>query len=80
METLFWNDRWINGWVPRFLWSEEFSCTQYPNGTVGEMSFLFDQAPFSSNMEFMQAIERLRGMNGEMGDQKWWLLAGNSKF
>lgn len=80
METLFWKDRWIDGRTPSFLWPEKFSRTPWQNGTVWEMSFLFDQAPFSTDEGFLLAIERLWETNGESVDKKWWLLSGNSKF
>lgn len=55
-ETIFWKDRWVGGRAPMYMWPEEFSRTQAPNGMISELSSLLDLAPYSTNPDKVRGI------------------------
>lgn len=45
-KTLFWNDRWLDGRAPRYLWAKEYFACICPNNTVHDLTYLLERAPF----------------------------------
>ncbi|XP_039120541.1 uncharacterized protein LOC120256947 [Dioscorea cayenensis subsp. rotundata] len=48
-ESLFWKDRWLNGLALMFIWSEAFSASSMPHGTVRELALLLERPPFAND-------------------------------
>lgn len=48
-ESLFWKDRWRNGLALMFIWSEAFSASSMPHGTIRELALLLERPPFAND-------------------------------
>lgn len=70
LETLFWNDRWLNGRAPRFLWPEVFSNYLHCHGTVRGLEYLLDKEPFKDNPNIILFRERFLHTDWGIRDKK----------
>lgn len=79
-KTLFWKDCSLICLALMYVWPEEFRVSRQPNGSVCELSHLLESAPFSDYQDTSLFLDRIRGHNGELGDEKRWCLTGNGVF